>query len=297
MPESTLLNLGTFSLAPATVDTTTFDIQGNISGAVAFLPGNIPLLGSARSVVESYLGLAPGTIPAALDFDKDFAYSLSLPSDPAQFEDGDITLDLPLVSSLYGFTPTTPIQEVLDDFNIDISQPIPQVLDDFNIALPDSVQEILDVLEINTAEDAVGVLDDLFNLQLGGTGTFTSATQSTDFNFEYSNDTNALVVDGFDPDVLSLGLEQTSTISAEGTFGVDLVLSQFLRYSQLLDIDLPSNLATGIFFLQRFGGTDAFTLASGSFNLEYTATPVSDSLTSSTAEVLSFPSPVMFDVA
>jgi hypothetical protein len=259
--DAAFLDWGTFSLASATPN---FDIQGNISGNATLLPGNIPFLGSGRSLVESSLGLTPGTIPDAVGINEAFAFTSPLPvlSDPAQFEDGDITLDLPLISGLYGFTPTTPIEDVLNSFNISIPTP---------------AQLVLDVLEINDAEDAVGVLDDLLNVELNGTGTLISGTESTDFNVEYFNDTNSVVVNGFDPNVVSLGLEETSTVAAEGTFNVDLVLSQFLAYSQRLGIELPPTLSRGIALLEAFG-IDEFTLASGSFDLEYTAIPVPDSL-------------------
>ena len=268
--EAASINLGTFALAPAPADTITFNIEGNISGNVALIPGNISFLGSGRSFIEQSLGLEPGTIPETVNFNEDFTDNFTVLNDPAQFEGGDITLDLPFLSSSFGFTPTTPIEEVLDSFDIEIPAP---------------VQQVLDVLQITNAEDAVGALNDLFNFELDGTGTFTSGTQSTNFDIEYFNDTNSIVIDDFDPDVVSLGLEGESTIAAEGTFSVDLVLSEFIELTDSIGLDIPSNLAVGINLLQ-LSGVNELTLATGSFDLESSTVPVFDPLSSFTASVL-----------
>lgn len=248
---------------PTVARTLTFDYgyTGTISTTVNFNPLVVGIVGSSLNV----------ELPLAVSVNEDFQGSFSVPiglalSTYADILDGDITLDLSSVSSVLGINP---------------NESIPDILADFGITLPNSVVQILDALDITDANSAIGVLDNLFDLELAGDGTLTSVTGTTDFTFNYAGDTNSLEIDGLAPLVVAGSLIGQSTITAEGDFTVDLVLNEFVNLTNLLGIDLPSDVLSVITFAQ-FAGINELELASGSFDLEVTTVPGSTPVTSST---------------
>lgn len=90
-----LLALGTVGTISATAGTITFDYQAQVSGNATVNP-------VAALYAEIYLGLDSGSIPTSLDFSKVFTGSFTTLDDPAQFTDGDITLDASNLSNLLG---------------------------------------------------------------------------------------------------------------------------------------------------------------------------------------------------
>lgn len=259
-----------------TSDTVTFNIlQGNISGDVNFGP----VVGSwVTPELEELLELEPGTIPGTYTFSQDFdGGSFPALNDPAQYQDGDITIDVPVITSLFGFTPTTPIGDVLELFNTDI---------------PDNIQAALDALQITDAQDGVDLLDSLFNVTFTDDDDGTPATNNdflttggaiTGFDFNYSSEENALIIDGFNPDVVDEVFNGTSQIEGSGTFTVSLVISEVLNLIETirepLNFTLAPTVSSVLTYYQTLFG-DELPVAFGSFDLDVIIAP--DSATSST---------------
>lgn len=222
-------------------------------------------------LVENYLDLE---LPLGTSFNREFQGSFFVPSSLVQstyedIADGDLTIDFPLISSALGSIGDQPIEDILANFGITI---------------PNSVVEILDALDITDANSAIGAFDDLFDVDLAGSGTLTSGTGTSDFTFNYASDTNSLVIDGLAPTVVAGSLVGQSTIATEGDFTLDLVLSEFIEITNLLGIDLPSDVLLAITVAQT-AGINEIELASGSFDVDITTIPVSTPVTNSTNSV------------
>lgn len=233
---------------------TAIGYAGIISATVNFNPLIVGIVGDYLNV----------ELPLGVSVNRDFQGYIPLPSDLTQLptgdiSDGEITIDFPLISNVFGLNPNT---SVLDLF------------DNFGITVPNSVLAILDALDITDANSVIEVVDDLFDVELAGSGTLTSVTGSTDFNFEYLGEENTFLIDGFNPAVVAGSLGGSSTITAEGDFSVDLVISEFVNLTNLLGIDLPSNVDSFLAFAQVFN-INQIELASGSFSLDMTTVPVS----------------------
>ncbi|MEG3882371.1 hypothetical protein QT972_33990 [Microcoleus sp. herbarium7] len=234
----------------STTDTIRFDFAGNISANVNFNPVVV-------GFVEDYFQV---DLPTALTItDEPFTGTITPPNDPAQYADGDLVIDFPLVADILGINP--------DDSFVD-------VLGSLGITVPSDATGIFDTLGITDVNSAVEFTDKLFNFELDGSGTFTTGVGTTDFVFGYANGINSLIIDGFDPNIVAGGLTGQSTIAAQGTFGVDLVLSEFVEVTNTLGIDLPSDVDSFLATAQAFG-VNEIELASGSFNLGVSSVPVS----------------------
>lgn len=215
-------------------------------------------------IVGNYLNVE---LPLGVSVNRDFQGYLPIPSDLTQLpagdiSDGDITIDLPLISNVFGLNPDTSVLDLLGNFGITV---------------PNSVLAIFDALEITDANSAIEVVDNLFDVELAGSGTLTSVTGATNFNFEYLGEENTFLIDGFDPTVVAGSLVGASTITAEGDFSVDLVISEFVNLTKLLGIDLPSTVDI-LLASAQFAGINEIELGSGSFSLDMATVPVSDSL-------------------
>jgi hypothetical protein len=245
----------TSGLTPASASTITLGYAANVSGTVSFNPIVAGLVGNALQT----------QLPTQENFNQSFTGKFTVPSDPAQFTDGDITLDLPLISSTLGLNPN-------DSFV--------SVLGDFGISVPPSVVGALDSLGITDVNSAVGVFDQLFDYHLTGTGTLTTGTGTTNFNINYVDNPDSIVITGFDPNVVAGSLVGQSAIAAQGNFTVDLELAEFAQVTQQLGIDLPSNVDYFLALAQSLG-INELPLASGAFNLEATTVPLSTASASS----------------
>ena len=269
MHSSTTFTLPQFALETPASDTITFNIlEGNISGTV-----NVDPLAGMFIIpeLEEVLDLEPGTIPSTQTFSQDFqGGSFTVPNDPAQYEDGDITLDFPLVSNYLGFTSTTPIEQVFSVLDVDIT---------------DTIQDVLDALEITDAQDGVDLLDGLFNITVtddddntpeNNNDFLTTETGVTSFDFTYDSTQNALIIDGFNVDVVDGALVGEATIAASGNYEINLVLSEFLNViediSEPLNYSLTPNITNVISYYQLLYG-DELPVVSGSFGLDVTITP------------------------
>ncbi|AFZ21244.1 hypothetical protein [Allocoleopsis franciscana] len=233
---------------------TAIGYAGMISATVNFNPLIVGIVGNDLNV----------ELPLGVSVNRDFQGYVPLPSDLNQLpagdiSDGDITIDFPLISNVFGLNPDSSVLDLLDNFGITV---------------PNSVLAILDALDITDANSVIGVFDNLFDVELAGSGTLTSVTGTTGFNFEYQGEENTFLIDGFEPTVVAGSLVGSSTITAEGDFSVDLVISEFVNLTNLLGIDLPSNVDSFLALAQVFN-INQIELASGSFSLDMITVPVS----------------------
>lgn len=236
---------------PTLANFTAIGYAGMISATVNFNPLIVGIVGNYLNV----------ELPLGVSVNREFQGYLPVPSDLTQLpagdiSDGDITIDLPLISNVFGLNPDTSVLDLLGNFGITV---------------PNSVLAVFDALEITDANSAIGVFDNLFDVELAGSGTLTSVTGTTDFNFNYLGEENTFLIDGFDPIlpiVVAGGLVGASTITAEGDFSVDLVISEFVNLTNLLGISLPSDL------VPLLTQIESIELASGSFSLDMTTVPV-----------------------
>jgi len=251
-----LLAVGAVAISPATANTITFDYSGNVSG-------NVTASSIAETLIipqiESLLELAPGSIPTEYDFSESLSSSFTVLDDPAQFEDGDITLDASLFGGFF--------------------EPIPSEYFDL---LPPELSGLSAL--ITTPNDGIDLLDSLFNANLTGTGNLVvdGTSQTTNFAINYLNDSNAIVIDGYNPNIVSECLTGACTITADGTFGMSAVLSGLVDLSDSLGLGIPADISQVISFYQTFVG-DELPLASGTFNLGLDTTPASNTTVSSTS--------------
>jgi hypothetical protein len=249
---------------------------GMISATVNFNP-------LIAGIVGNYLNVE---LPLGVSVNRDFQGYVPLPSDIPQsltddISDGNIAINLPLISNAFGLNPDSSVLDLLGNFGITV---------------PNSVLAILDALDITDANSAIEAIDNLFDVELAGSGTLASVAGSTDFNFNYLGEQNTLVIDGFDPIVVAGSLVGSSTITAQGDFSVDLVLSEFVNLTNLLGIDLPSNVDSFLTLAQLFN-INQIELASGSFSLGVTTVPVSDPLAGYTDLVTAVCDPTLCPVA
>ena len=234
----------------STASTITFEFDGNISANVNFNPLVI-------GFVEDYLQV---DLPTEWTItDEPFTGTATFPSDPTQYEDGDINIDFPLVADVLGINPDDSFMNVLGSLGITV---------------PSYVAGVLNTLGISDVNSAIEFADELLDFNLGGTGVLTTGVGTTDFVIGYADEINSLVIDGFDPDIIAGSLTGQSVLAAQGTFSVDLVLSEFAQVTNTLGIDLPSNVDSFL-AIAPFLGINEIELASGSFDLGVSTIPVS----------------------
>jgi hypothetical protein len=247
--------LGVVGAAPATAATITFDYEAGVTGTARLEPDAVPLI----PMVEMMFDLEPGTIPAEAEFAESFSGSFSVPDDPEQITDSDITVDLPLLAGIFGYTPESSVVDILEDFGI---MPSNVFLDAF------------DTLGITSVDSAVDVLDELFDVSFVGAGTLSTDTETTTFNIEYFSTTNSLLIDGFDADIASLCLTEACNAAAAVDYSVDLILDELVELDELLDLSalLDFDLSSAVSLSRSFVG-DELTVA-GKLGLVGTTTPV-----------------------
>lgn len=250
LPELASQQIGEVTSDPSAGTPVTFDFAGNFSADVNFNPAVV-------GFVENYFQV---DLPTAWTItDQPFTGRFTPPRNPAEYADGDLNLDLPLLADTLGIN--------LEDSFID-------VLWSAGIPVPSEVAEGFNSLGITDVNSAVKFADKLLDFDLEGSGTLTNGGGTTGFDIGYSDGTNSIVIDGFDPNIVADSLTGQSTIAVEGKFGVNLVLSEFVQLTNTLGIDLPPNVDSFLATAQ-FWGINQIGLASGSFNFGVSTVPVS----------------------
>jgi hypothetical protein len=190
MTGATLLTVGSVAVAPASAGTLTYDVSAS---ALAEITIN-PFL--AGKTVGTYA--IPGSLSVAAN---DLQFMVTVLDDPAQYADGEITLDYALASSLLDDAYKVVVSSYLAGFGF-------------------------------TPATAITEVDDIFDLTnwLGG-GTLKKGTTETAFTIDYSPSTNALSVKNYDPAVVGSCTMGSCEIDATVSFGVAVIISEFLEFS------------------------------------------------------------------
>ena len=249
LPDIASLQMFDITSEASTASPITFDFAGNFSADVNFNPVVV-------GFVEDYFQV---DLPTTLTItDKPFTGRFTPPTDPAQYADGDLNIDFPLLADILGINPENSFLDILVSVGITV---------------PSALAEGFNTLEITDVTSAVEFADKLLDFDLEGSGTLTNGGGTTGFDIGYSDGTNS-IIDGFDPSIVPDSLTGQSTIAAQGTFGVNLVLSEFVQLTNILGIDLPSNVDSFLANAPRWG-ISQIGLASGSFNFGLSTVPVS----------------------
>ena len=226
--------LGTLETLPAVAGTIAFDYRDGYAN------GTLEVDSTVSDLANNMFGIDLG-IERSMNLNlnaSDLTGSFSLFDDPEQFTDGDITLDYDVFSNTIGLSAFT---------------------DDFSSMLGD-----LD------AGAAAAFADSFLSLALSGTGTIDAGDTSTNFNLNYVSDTNSIVINGFDADVVSQCLTLTCTTTGQGGFGLGVELSVLTQLA--LGFGLPETFVAQITALEA-SGLSALSVASGSFNFGITTDP------------------------
>lgn len=198
---------------PAQASTLTFDVKANASldvGLSPFLAGRT---------------LGDITLPNSLDIDtNDVTGSFTVLDDPAQLTDGDIELTYDVIDSLLGDSYSTTIQSLLGGFGLTPSQALQSADDIFTI----------------TNFTGNGVLTSQ------APGLIGDPDNPSPFDIIYKRGVNSLLLDGFDTEVAESCLSNTCLITGNISFGVGLVLGEFVTFTSdlLANSNVPLSSAT-----------------------------------------------------
>jgi hypothetical protein len=153
--------------------------------------------------------------------------------DPAQFQDGDITIDYAFLDTIFG-----------------------SYIDSFKTSLPGLAG--LSDTQLEAALDAI------FDYSLTGTGTLSNTNGgSTNFAVNYINASNSIVINGFDTTIATSCLTLTCTTNASGTFGLTASPTGVITVASQLGQPLPPG---GNLILQSLSGLGSLPLLTGNFN-------------------------------
>lgn len=273
--------------AEPAADSTAYNYEVAISGTVQ----------AGNPLMAMMVGL-----PTEVSFDASATGEVTVVTDELEEAvDENIVADLPLVTSILGLSPqdtladlSSLIAESVDNIALDVTTPTGDSLiaiapapdGELSITFPSegAIAGMLDGIELPsgediTLEDAAEALGNVFDIELtGGNGTVTAGTDITGFDFSFDNQTNSLEVLVADPDVLSNGIDTGAgaIVTASGQVTVSLDLSEIDSSLALLGIEVPM-LSVGMSLLESLG-IDEVTLGSGSFELQATIEPVSDTV-------------------
>lgn len=180
---------------PAQASTLTFGVKANASLDVTLSPF---LAGGTFGGI---------TLPDSLDVAaNNVTGSFTVLDDPAQFTDGDIELNYSLINDLLGTSSSTALQSLFGSVGLTPSQVLASV-------------------------------DDLFTItQFTGNGVLTSEAPTlvgdpdnpSPFNILYKGGSSSLLLEGYDTGVAESCLSATCQITGNVSFGVGLVLGEFV---------------------------------------------------------------------
>jgi hypothetical protein len=169
--------------------------------------------------------------------------------DPAQFQDGDITIDYAFLDTVFG-----------------------SYIDSFKTSLPG-------LAGLSDAQQEAA-LDAIFDYSLTGTGTLSNSNGgSTNFAVNYINTSNSIVINGFDTTIATSCLTLTCTTNASGTFGLTASPTGVIAVASQLNQPLPPQVNT---ILQSLSGLGSLPLLTGNFTYGATTSLLSANPTGTT---------------
>ncbi|NEQ55262.1 MAG: hypothetical protein F6K11_34935, partial [Leptolyngbya sp. SIO3F4] len=185
--------VGLLAVDPAQAGTLTFGFEVDSSLQVTLNP---LFAGNTISGV---------TVPNSLKVTaEDVTGSFTVLDDPAQFNDGSVDLDYDFLDdALLSSSYTAMVESLLGNYGFTTSQVV------------ESVDNLFDI----SSFQGNGVLT---------SKDFTLPGNPSVFDISYSNDTNTFTVDGYDTAVAESCLSTTCLLDGSISYGVSLVLSEFI---------------------------------------------------------------------
>ncbi|MGQ4650642.1 hypothetical protein [Lyngbya aestuarii] len=270
------------------LSTTTYNAVGNVSGTANLTPQAQTAVDLASGVLPFQIPpnpiAFPGSFPELGPNAGNFNTTFTLPNDPAQYEDGQIEVNLDIVGAAIGFSPEADLSDTINAVAAE---------NGVGVIIDPTTDQALTAAGVQSVRQGLELVNDVFDFDLVGTGTLTTPTGSTPLNFEYiqtdSVDTSYLRVYGYDPLVVG-GLDDgASTLALNGDFTVDVLPGQVLAFAQALEAtQTPGFPAVGgtvgevvtigrdqsLFTPDPITGVEEFQLATGNAMLNATLTPV-----------------------
>ena len=193
----TLSTLSLIAVTPAQAGTLTFNFE-------AFTPEEASLEVTFGSFLQG-APLGSVTVPDSLQVTAEAVTgSFTILDDPAQFTDNSIDLDTGFLNDvLLSSTYSTMLESLLGDFGLTSSQ----------VAL--SADNLFDISEVSG------------NIDLESKD-FTLPNNPSALNITYNNSANSIEIDGYSPEVVESCLSTTCLFDGNVSFGVNLVLGEFV---------------------------------------------------------------------
>jgi hypothetical protein len=187
------------------------------------------------SAVNSFLGQS---LPSSVSVNGSNLQGIfTVLDDPAQFQDGDITVDYAFLDAVFG-----------------------SYIDSLGASLPG-------LASLSDAQREAA-LDTIFDYSLTGTGTLSNANGgSTNFAVNYQNGNNSIVIDGFDTSIATSCLTLTCSTTASGGFGLTASALGVLTVANQLSSPLPPET---LLLLQNLSGLGSFPVLTGNFTYRAT---------------------------
>lgn len=195
---ATISAISLMATASAQASTRTFDFEADTSVKVEF--------------EQLWVGrdISGFTVPNRIDVVGDNVMgSFTVLDDPAQITDGDIELNYGLFDNLLGSSYNATLDSFLSGFGLTSSQARQSADDIFNITGFTGNGEL-------TSQDP----------SLAGDPNNPSA-----FNITYNNGTNSVLINGYDTDVAESCLSAACQFTGDISFGVSLVVSEFVSFT------------------------------------------------------------------
>ncbi|NEO33431.1 MAG: hypothetical protein F6K36_23995 [Symploca sp. SIO3C6] len=211
------------------------DGTANISGAFTPIASSFVI-----PRVEEALELPIGTVPRSFNFQEGFD-GLELSLRVAELPPNELRIDSDVITNINGLNSESSIDQVLDILDLEVE---PEVI------------EILNQAGIENVGDGLERVNDLFDINLNGTGTFQSdlngdgiidpLTEFTNFTLESvqgeSVDEGFLLITDYDPVILENILTSNSQFSFNGAYTIDLNTDELVEVlEELEDLGVVGN--------------------------------------------------------
>jgi hypothetical protein len=203
---------GSLLLAPAAqAGTLTFGYSDGSFNASATVN---PFLGQA---LNSLLGQS---LPSSFSVSgANLGGTFTVLDDPAQFTDGDVTIDYAFLDTIFG--------SYIDSYKASVL-----------------TGPLLPLAGLSDAQ-FLAALDSIFDYSLTGSGTLSNSNGgSTPFAVQYVKADKAIVINGFDTTIASSCLTLICTTTASGNFGLSVSAGGLVSVANQFGLPIPSQIST-----------------------------------------------------
>jgi hypothetical protein len=217
-------------------------VSSSIAGAILY--GGSLFVAPAAQAGTLTFGYSNGSFDASATVDPDLGQAInlflgqSLPSsfsvsganlggtftvldDPAQFTDGDVTIDYAFLDTILG--------SYIDSYKASVL-----------------TGPLLPLAGLSDAQ-FLAALDSIFDYSLTGSGTLSNSNGgSTNFAVNYVKASKSIIIDGFDTTIASSCLNPTltCTTTASGNFGLSVSAGGLVSVANQLGLPIPSQIST-----------------------------------------------------